>query len=136
MTQKRREFLGLLLVLGSGVGLLSLHVVHLFGGDQTLVTVLSGILIPMLLSLGLFMGGIWLWRTDLSGRSVLRVGAWCLVGSAVLGAGTVLVVIYQRARGTVLDETLFVVADAVSIGSIAGFVMGSTTPGSAVPGVP
>jgi len=103
--------------------MVALHVVHVFRTDENFVTFLSGIFIPIILSLGLVAGGIWLWQSDVSGWAV-PVGCWCLVGSAVLGAGAMLIVVYQQAKGVVLDDTLFVVGDAVSIGSVAGFVVG------------
>lgn len=123
-SERTREALGLFVVFGSGLGMVALHAVHVFREDENFVTILSGIVIPMILSLGLVAGGIWLWQSDVSGWAVLQVGVWCLVGSAVLGAGAVLIVIYQQAKGVVLDDTLFVVGDAVSIGSVAGFVVG------------
>lgn len=96
----------------------------MFGEDENFVTFLSGILVPMILSLGLLVGGVWLWYADLEGWAILRVGAWCLVGSAVLGGGGVMIVLYEHPKGVVLDDTLFVVVDAVSIGCVAGFVVG------------
>ena len=123
-SERTREALGLLVVFGSGLGMVALHVVHVFRTDENFVTFLSGIFIPIILSLGLVAGGIWLWQSDVSGWAVLSVGCWCLVGSAVLGAGAMLIVVYQQAKGVVLDHTLFVVGDAVSIGSVAGFVVG------------
>lgn len=124
LTEQIRGPLGFLVILGAGIGLFSLHVAHLFKADEDFVTFLSGIFFPMALSLGLIAGGVWLWYSDLEGWAVLRIGAWCLVGSAVLGGGAVMIILYEQAKGVVLDDTLFVVVDAVSIGSVAGFVVG------------
>lgn len=78
---------GALVVSALGVGLLTLHIAHLFESGEGFRTFLYGILIPMLFSLGVLASGAWLWRRRSGDGYGLRVGTWCVIGAASLALG-------------------------------------------------
>jgi signal transduction histidine kinase len=115
---------GLILIFSLSVGLLTAHIVHAVGADEDIRTFLLGILIPMLFTVGVFSGGLWLWRQPVDGWFVLRVGTWCLVGSAVLLIMAGLTILYQWAEGVLISDRLYVLLNATSGGAVVGFVVG------------
>jgi signal transduction histidine kinase len=115
---------GALLVSTLGVGLLALHIAHLFGSGEDFSTFLYGILIPMLFTVGVIAGGAWLWGWEVDDDYVLRVGVWCVIGAASLALGAVLTILYQQAEGAAMSDRLFVVANSASGGAAVGLVVG------------
>jgi signal transduction histidine kinase len=100
------------------------HGAHALGEDENLQTFLLGILLPMVCAGGVVAGGVWLWRQDNHDDSILRVGLWCALGSAVLAIASVFVILCQLQYGVVLDEQLFLVANGASGGALVGFTIG------------
>jgi len=116
--------LGPAVVLAVGGGFLAAHILHVFGEGEAIREFLFGILIPMLLSAAVVAGGLWLWRGEYGGGRRLLVGVWCLVGTAALSAGAVLIILYQYAEGAAVSHWQFVIINASSLGSLVGFVVG------------
>jgi signal transduction histidine kinase len=119
-----KKYGGLLLVVGIGAGLFVVHGAHALGEDEDFQTFLLGILLPMVFAGSVFAGGVWLWRQDSHEGSILRVGLWCALGTAVLALGAVLVILYQQQHGVMLDDQLFVVVNGASGGALVGFTIG------------
>lgn len=115
---------GALVVSALGVGLLTLHIAHLFESGEGFRTFLYGILIPILFSLGVLASGAWLWRRSSSDDYGLRVGTWCVIGAASLALGAVLTILYQQAEGVSMSDQLFIVVNSASGGAAVGVVVG------------
>ncbi|NHN57625.1 MULTISPECIES: GAF domain-containing sensor histidine kinase [Halorussus] len=115
---------GSVAVSGLGVGLFLLHAARAVGEDESLATLVFGVLLPMAVSVGVALGGVWLWRSGLAAAGARRVGTWCVVGVAVLGLGAVLIILYQRAHGATMVDRWFVVLDTATGGAFVGFVVG------------
>jgi signal transduction histidine kinase len=115
---------GAIVVSALGVCLLTLHIVHLSSGGEGVRTLLYGILIPILFTLGVLASGAWLWRREADRELDLRVGGWCVAGAVGLALGAVLTVLYQQTEGVTMSDRLFVVANAASGGAAVGVVVG------------
>lgn len=119
-----KKYVGFLFVVGIGAGLFLTHVAHAVGEDENIWTFLLGIFFPMAAAVGVLVGGVILWQRDLEGEHFLRVGVWSTVGTIFLAIGGVLIILYQRQYGVVMDEQLFVVINGASGGALVGFVVG------------
>lgn len=115
---------GAAVVLLVGGATFLLQAVHALGEGENALTFLFGILIPMLLSLVLVGGAVWLGRSDATAEGRLRVAAWCVAGAVLMALAGVLVILYQFYEGVVLSDQFFVVANIANIGALAGFVVG------------
>lgn len=115
---------GLFLILAIGAGLVALHVAHAVGDRESLLTFLTGILIPLLFALGVFVGGLWLWRRGTDGRHVLRAAGWCVLGAVALTGETALMTVYQHGEGVEMSHEIYVFVNAASGGAAVGFVVG------------
>lgn len=119
-----RDRLGLGIVFGLGTGQFALHFIHALGEGENAWTFLYGIMIPMLFSLGLVIGGTWLWRTEQDAEARLRIGKWCLIGAVALGFGAWLTILYQQAESIHMSDRPFIIINQTSIGSVVGFIVG------------
>lgn len=116
--------LGLAVIGSLGLAMLATHVIHAFGEDETLLTFLYGIAIPLVFSVGILVGGFWLWRERFDGEAILRVATWCLIGAAVLGAAGGLMILHEQAEGIVMGDQLYIIASQATIGTVIGFIVG------------
>lgn len=107
-----------------GAALVLVHVGHALGEDESLRTVVFGMVVPTVVSLGVLAGGVWLRRSEFGAAATRRVGAWCAVGVATLAVGTVLTILYQRSHGVIVADQAFVVAGSASFGALVGLVVG------------
>lgn len=114
---------GLTLIFILGTGLVLFHVNYTLKTNLDLLPSLLGTLIPMVLAASLLMGGVWLWRQNLDGDEILRVGMGCTVGSIAFTTGAVLTIIYQQTRGVTLADPSFIIANTASGGAVAGFII-------------
>jgi len=124
LTERWKTRMGLVIVWGIGSGLTAVHVAHALEDTETMWTFLLGIAIPASLSLGLLVGGVWLWQSDRSGAQLVRISLWCLAGGGVHAAGSILLLLYQAAEGVTLSHPGFILANAVSAGCVIGLVVG------------
>lgn len=124
LSDAQRLRLSLLLILGVAGALVSLHVTHVVSAGEDLWTFLFGILLPMACSMGVFVGGVWLWRIELRGEYLLRVAMWVLIGAAILAVGAVLTILFEQLKGSPMSEPLYIVGNAASGGGVAGFIIG------------
>lgn len=113
---------GLIWALGGALFLA--HVAHATDGTESAPTILLGVVLPALVSLGVVGGGVWLWRSSLGAATARRIGAWCVVGTAVLSASAALTIRSQQAHGVQMADRAFVVLSAASVGALIGFVIG------------
>lgn len=114
----------MLIISGLGFVLLVLHGAHYFAEIESIRSILLGILMPLVLSMFLFVSGGWLWWRKVNGAYLLRMGIWCLVGSGVLAFGGILTIGYQMAHGAVLDHKVYVIASWATAGGFVGLVLG------------
>jgi signal transduction histidine kinase len=119
-----RKYGGVSLLAGIGAGLFLVHVWHALGEEETIQKFLLGIIIPMVLAGSVFVGGLRLWQQGVADEYMLRVGAWCALGAAVLALAGVFVILYQQRYDIVMAEQLFVVTNGASGGALVGFVTG------------
>ena len=119
-----RAHSGLAVVLGTGSGLLALHLAHALSAGESLRTFLLGILLPMGFAAGILLGGAWLRQQPINDQHFLRAAAWCVAGAVVLGTGAGFTILHQQAEGVVMTDRLFVVVNAASGGGLAGLVVG------------
>lgn len=122
-TRAERES-GLFLVFGLGLGLFATHLVHAANAQEGFETFLVGILVPLLFSGVLVLGGVWLVVADLRPNHLLRVGLWTVLVAGILAAGQLLTIRYQQAEGVQMSHVLFVLANAATAGAVVGFVIG------------
>jgi signal transduction histidine kinase len=111
----------LIVVVGLSSGLF--HLRQLAGGERDPVVFLVGAFSPLVLSILLIIGGVWIHRSGYDGLG-LRVGGWCLVGAGILAGISLLTVQYQAARGVELRDMGVVVVASATGGSVVGFLIG------------
>lgn len=107
------------------VGLLAMHVRHLFIMDDPVGTVVQ-VVGPLVLSVGLLWAGVSVWRGGLiDDRDVPRFVAWLGVGVLTLFAVVVWIVYHDVRMGTVPPHPLAIVANAATVGALGGAAIGS-----------
>ena len=114
------------LVGGLGASGLVIHItLGLKELQRDVLTAVFGVLIPVLLSILLVAAGYWLVIThEMPDEYVLRAAAWCLLGTAVLSASGVLIILYQEANDVVLVHRFFVVSNSGTWGATIGVLVG------------
>ncbi|MFC4550439.1 MULTISPECIES: GAF domain-containing protein [Halorussus] len=117
---------GPVLVFVLGGSLTLFHLAHVIADGESLRTIAFGILVPLLMSLGVLHGGVWLYRnrSAFDTAASRRVGVWCLIGVVVLSLSALLTILYQRFHGVYMDDQGFVVLNAASFGALIGLVIG------------
>lgn len=100
------------------------HFAHLVEELGEPVALLVGILPPMVISLGLIGGGLWLLRLDLPSWAFGRVLGWTIAGLVAVAITGWFISVDQSAHGTPLTDTVFMYANWVATGSLGGFVLG------------
>lgn len=115
------QVVGVAIIGGIGLGTLWIHLSILdTRPDGSLFFVET--IVPTLLSTLLLGTGLWIyWRK--SGEIALRVGAWCLVGTVVLLA-TSLLIVWQAFHGATVTDLLSVVTKQATVGAILGVAIG------------
>lgn len=111
----------------SGVLLIIYHLPH-FSADLAnevgIFAILSGVVAPTILAIGLVAAGNKLHRSELDRRQIRRVCAWTVLGAGFLvGVGGISYV-YQVTEGAVLTHVNYVFGNFVTGGAIAGFIVG------------
>ncbi|WP_430503495.1 sensor histidine kinase [Haloparvum sp. PAK95] len=124
VTERTQSLGGLVLICGLSAGLLSVHLLHAAEPGEGHRSLVLGILFPIAQATAGLAGGVWLWRSDLTGTEVGRVGSWCAFGAAVLATGGLLTVLYQQAEGVMMSDWRYIIANAATGGLLGGFVVG------------
>jgi len=110
---------------GFGVVLANLHAVHVaeeFGSD--LSAVFYGSVIPFIVAVGILSVGLWIDRRTWTDVSPWRLVGWCGSGAVVTLLLVLLLVQYQFAKGTTLEDQGFVRLMFVTYGAGIGLVVG------------
>jgi signal transduction histidine kinase len=115
--------LGAVLVTVVGFSSFLFHIRQITGVEGSIVAFLVGALSPLILSVLLIAGGVWLQVAGYDGLG-LRVGGWCLVGVGILTGISLVTVQYQAARGVELLNIGVVVAATATGGGVVGFLIG------------
>lgn len=116
--------IGYALIVGIGLGLSFVHLLHAISEDENLRTFLLGIFIPLVFALSVTAGGVVVWRREQYRSHILSVGIWTAVGTGVLAAAGGFTILYQQQYGVTMDEQPFVVVNAASAGGLVGFITG------------
>jgi PAS domain S-box-containing protein len=102
-----------------------LHVPHLFEDlEEGLPAMVTGSIIPVLLSLGLVWSGYWLWESKLKAYQLRRICLWFSGGIlALAGIGTVSL-LYEVFEDATLSHPEFLVLNFATVGGLAGILVG------------
>jgi PAS domain S-box-containing protein len=113
------------LVSGVGTIMALIHSYQLLAeAPNALSAVVSGIVIPLCISLLLISAGFWLAQSDHTGKHAVRVAGWSIVGAAILTFSAVSMTQYRQALGVALDGNSVILANSVTGGTAIGFVFG------------
>jgi signal transduction histidine kinase len=118
-----RYVLGIGMIGGIGLSTLWLHLLHLITRAEGLYVTLIGSIIPLSLSAVLLSLSMWIHWGEFE-ETVDRIGSWCLAGTLVLIGVSILSISYQHAKGIVITDPLFVIADHATVGAILGLLTG------------
>ena len=121
-----RRALGAGIVAGLGASGLVIHItLGLKELQEDVLIAIFGVLTPVLLSILLVAAGYLLVvNDDMPDQYILRSAAWCLLGTAVLSASGVLIILYQGANGVTLVNRFFVVSNSGTWGATIGVLFG------------
>jgi hypothetical protein len=117
-----RRYLASSVVAGIGVVTGVIHVDHLLE-DTATVPIVSSIVFPLCLSLGLIGAGYWLWRGDYTDAQTVKIAGWSIAGAVFLTLLGIFIVLYQSMAGN--ESGVVVLAASVGEGATLGFVVGS-----------
>jgi len=107
-----------------GGGLSVAHLTHITVKGETTHSIVLGIILPVLISIVVLLGGVWLQRSSFSPAASRRVGGWCLFGVLLLSLDALISISSQQAHGVELADQGFFVLQSTSFGSLIGFVVG------------
>jgi signal transduction histidine kinase len=117
------QILGVSIIGGIGLSTLLIHLFHLFIRTESLYTTLIGTVLPILLSTILLGMGVWMYGQEFD-NVIIWAGMWCLVGTVVLIGMSVVSITYQLAKGVIMTELFFVVANHATVGALLGTLLG------------
>jgi hypothetical protein len=117
-----RRYLASSVVAGIGVITGVIHVDHLLE-DTATVPVISSIVFPLCLSLGLIGAGYWLWQgDDYTDAQIIKIAGWSIAGAVFLTLLGTFIVLYQSMAG--VESSIVVLAASVTEGAALGSVFG------------
>ncbi|MFC7071957.1 sensor histidine kinase [Halovenus rubra] len=122
-TPTRQGYLGLALVVGTGVA------TTLFALSHVLSTSFNAseapyVFTPILVSVALVGTGIRLWIRELNGTSMLRIGGGVFLGMTVFGLLITWTITHEIIRGGSITYAPFVTVNSMSIGAFVGLILG------------
>jgi len=117
------DILGVALVITAGVFSGLSHLMRPIGETNDSVALLFGTAVPLLLSVLLVVGGLWLRWRGYDGLK-LRVGMWCLIGVAILIGVSLVTVRYQAAYDIELRNTGTIIGATATVGGVLGLLIG------------
>ncbi|RRJ32158.1 hypothetical protein [Halocatena pleomorpha] len=97
------------------------HLDHLIE-DAHRFPVVSGILFPLGLSMGLLCAGYWLVKSDYGGEQAVSIAIWSIIGAVVLTLSGV--VVQHSVLVTGDAKVIIVLPSSVTEGTAVGFVYG------------
>lgn len=112
------------LICAIGLVLAGIHVVHVVAHDESILATVGGAIVPLVLALGLFVGGVWLHRSDLTDDAVRVVAAWTVAGGFALGLVSAVAIVHQFIEDEIVANAVFLVATMVTTGALFGTVVG------------
>lgn len=123
-SEKTKSNLALIFITGLALVLLATHVAHALAGNEGLATFGYGIVMPIGVALTLLGGTVWLRGSDIGEDYIIRVAVWCVLGTLVVGLGSVFMVLYEQSHGVALVDEHYLIVNAATGGSLVGFVVG------------
>lgn len=106
-----------------GLVTLFIHGYHFFEEDA-LSQVLTGVIPPALVSIGLMAEAVFLYRSDFEDRYLPRLMAWTIGGTIGLAALGYALMLYQLAHGAAAADFLFIEVSWAATGGFVGFLIG------------
>lgn len=108
-----------------GIVSIILQIYNLFTPPTaSLLTVLSGVFLPLFISLGLIGVGMWVAQSDYIGEHALRIAGWSTGGAIIFMFSALSMTQYQKAVGVVLNGRSVILADSMICGTVVGLVFG------------
>lgn len=117
-------YYGMLLLCSIGGILFFIHINHALTNEFETITFLIGQLIPIGIASSIFIGTVWLWRQDSAGREVFHIGVWVFIGTIIFSIGASLILFYQQTQGVIMADSIYMIANTASGGSVGGFIVG------------
>jgi signal transduction histidine kinase len=112
-------------IISVGIALTGIHAVHgVAEVTDAPGAVVTGVLIPLLISLLLVIGGCWVISQSWSEVTAWRLLIWVLGGLVVGVALSVLLSLYQMTEGVVLSDQFYVLGMFATYGSAIGLLVG------------
>lgn len=107
----------------AGIGVITgvIHVDHLLE-DTATVPIVSSIVFPLCLSLGLIGAGYWLWQGDYTDTQTIKIAVWSIAGAVFITLLGTFIVLYQSVAG--VESSMVVLAASVTEGAALGSVFG------------
>lgn len=111
-------------VVATGLALTVSHVLHATAVEETVVTFLVSVLLPLVLSAAVAVAGYGLVQSSMPTRHVLRAAGWCVAGMGTLGVVSTLTAVQQSVGSAAVSEPLFLLANNLSGGAALGLLVG------------
>lgn len=124
---KKRRILYAGLLGMAGIVLAGLHLPHAVADitdGVSLLTLLTGAILPLVLGLVIAVSGYWLWRSNLPAVTMHRVNLWFLIGVAGMTVVSGAFAVYELLEGARLTHIRYLLLDFVTTGGIAGILVG------------
>lgn len=119
------RYLSAALVGGIGVVTGAVHTYHFItDSPNSLLATISGIVLPLCLSLAMAGSGWWLVRSNITDKQVTRIVSWSTMGAVVFIISGLLIIQYQQAQGVMMSDRVFILIDSATGGMAIGFVFG------------
>lgn len=119
----RRRLLGAGFVIGSGLLLGVIELVHFQRMESMLGTILH-VVVPFVLAIGLVVAGLWLWQSQYDDMDIVRVAGWEIAGMAALSIAFFWILAHEFIRGGTFHHSPFMLVNTLITGGLVGIVIG------------
>lgn len=106
-----------------GVLTLGVHLYHLLE-EGDIYQILTGVLPPMSISIGLMVAAVWIYRSSLVDGYLLRLFGWVLGGAVALAALGGALLLYQISHGAEISDAVFMIGNWAATGGLGGTFIG------------
>lgn len=106
-----------------GITTLGFHLYHLLE-EGNIYQILTGVLPPMIISVGLMVAGVWIYRSSLLDGYLVRFFGWVLGGAVALAALGGALMLYQITHGAEISDAGFMIGNWAATGGLGGTFIG------------